>query len=403
MQSRRTAIRHIVSISLALAAGSLSANALAQASREPIKLGFLSSFTGPASQSGFNGIAGVKLAIKEINANGGILGRQVEVIQGDDQSDPTAAVTEMRRLVQREKVDAMIGPIASQITLATIPVLNEAKMPSISVTGSGAMTPQVGPYHFSMLPSAGTQAEAIATYLEQSLHAKSAGVIHDAGAQTVSTVEALKNEASKRGITLTNVQQYELTATDMTPNLLTLRRSNPEYLIVLTGTGSDTGYILKNLDEIGWNVKVVGNNTVVAQVVNTVKIAGPNAYKNAVAVNYKAVTFCTNDPAGGSDYAKLGARLQAFDSANYPRYALPVVAYIYDSVYAMKAGLEGAGKIDGPAFAAWMEANAGKLKGVLSAPLVASKTSHFLISPAALVMVENPTQTRDGLMKRVGC
>jgi len=69
----------------------------------------------------------------------------------------------------------------------------------------------------------------------------------------------------------------------------------------------------------------------------------------------------------------------------------------------MKAGLEGAGKVDGPAFAAWMEANAGKLKGILSAPLVASKTSHFLISPAALVMVENPTQTRDGLMKRVGC
>jgi ABC-type branched-subunit amino acid transport system substrate-binding protein len=386
-----------------LAFAAASTTALAQ-SREPLKLGFLSSFTGPANQSGFNGIAGVNLAVKEINANGGILGRQVVVVQGDDQSDPTAAVTEMRRLVEREKVEAMIGPIASQITLATIPVLTQAKIPSISVTGSAAMTPQIGPYHFSMLPSADTQAEAITNYLDHTLHAKSAGVIHDAGAQTISTVQALRRLLGERKITLTEDQQYELTSTDMTPQLLTLRRTNPEFLILLTGTGADTGYILKNLDDIGWNIKVVGNNTIVAQVGVTTKIAGPNAYKNAVGVNYKSVSYCSNEAAGTSEYGKMKERLQAFDSANYAKYSPLVVAYIYDSVYALKAGLEGAGKVDGPAFAAWMEANAGKLKGILSAPLVASKTSHFLIAPSALVMVEDPTHVRpDGLMKRVGC
>ena len=96
----------------------------------------------------------------EINASGGILGRQVVVIEGDDQSSPTAAVNEMRRLVQIEKIDALIGPISSQITIATIPFLNEAKIPSISVSGSSAMTPAIGPYHFSMLPSADSQAES---------------------------------------------------------------------------------------------------------------------------------------------------------------------------------------------------------------------------------------------------
>ena len=195
-------IKAILAVAGALAFAAASTSALAQ-SREPLKLGFLSSFTGPANQSGFNGIAGVNLAVKEINANGGILGRQVVVVQGDDQSDPTAAVTEMRRLVEREKVDAMIGPIASQITLATIPVLTQAKIPSISVTGSAAMTPQIGPYHFSMLPSADTQAEAITNYLEHTLHAKSAGVIHDAGAQTISTVQALRRLLGERKITLT--------------------------------------------------------------------------------------------------------------------------------------------------------------------------------------------------------
>jgi len=402
--SRRKALYAGVSIALAMAATSIPGASFAQSNQEPIKLGFLSSFTGAANQSGFNGIVAVNLAVKEINAAGGILGRQVRVLQGDDQSDPTAAVTEMRRLVQREKVDAMIGPIASQITLATIPILNEGKVPSVSVTGSAAMTPALGPYHFSMLPSADTQAEAIANYLATSTRAKSVAIIHDAGAQTVSTVDALKRDLAKRNIELKGAQEYALTATDMTPQMLSLRRANPDYLIVLTGTGSDTGYILKNREEMGWDVKVVGNNTVVAQAVNTVKIAGAASYKDVVAVNYKSVTYCQNDAVGGSEFGKLKDRLREFDSANYARYAPLVVAYIYDSVYALKAGLEGAKKVDGPAFATWMEANAGTLKGVLSSPLLASKTSHFLISSTALVMAENPHQLRsDGQMKRVGC
>ncbi len=95
--------------------------------QQPIKLGFFSSFTGTYHQNGYNGLAGVKLAVAEINASGGILGRQVVVVEGDDQSSPTAAVNEMRRLVQIEKIDALIGPISSQITLATIPQGSQSK------------------------------------------------------------------------------------------------------------------------------------------------------------------------------------------------------------------------------------------------------------------------------------
>jgi branched-chain amino acid transport system substrate-binding protein len=386
------------------ACGSGSSNGNTANTQEPIKLGFLSSFTGPYNQNGFNGIAGVNLAVAEINAAGGILGRQVVVVLGDDRSSPLEAVTEMRRLVQTEKIAALIGPISSQMTLATIPILNAAEIPSVSVTGSSAMTPAMGPYHFSMLPSADTQAESIATYLATTVQAHSVAIIHDDGAQAASTAIALKRELTSRNIELKDVQQYAIHATDMTPQLSALRQTNPEYLIALTGTGSDSGYILKNRQEMGWGINVVGNITLAAQADNAVKIGGPAAYKDVVALNYKELTYCPGDVLGASNYSKFKKRLFAHDPTNYNHYAPLVVVYTYESVYALKAGLEGANKINGPSFAAWMETNSDKLSSVMSLPLHASKTSHFLISPAALIMAENPDQLNsDGLMKRLGC
>jgi ABC-type branched-subunit amino acid transport system substrate-binding protein len=372
--------------------------------QEPIKLGFLSSFTGTYNQNGFNGLAGVNLAVSEINASGGILGRQVVVVSGDDRSDPKAAVAEIRRLVGNEKIDALIGPISSQMTLATMPTLNEAKTPSISVSGSAELTPAFGPYHFSMLPSADSQAEAIVDYIATSAQARSAAIIYDDGAQATSTVNALIKELAKRNIELTGSEQYVISATDMTPQLSALRQTNPEVLIALTGTGSDSGYILKNRQELVWDIPVVGNITVAAGAASAAKIAGEAAYQGVFALNYKELTYCPGDTLGTSFYSKFKDRLRAFDPANYDLYAPLIVVYTYESVYALKAGLEGAKSLNGQNFAAWMETNNSLLSQTMSLPLDPSDTSHFLISSAALVLTENSYQLNpDGLMKRVGC
>jgi branched-chain amino acid transport system substrate-binding protein len=400
--NRRKAVFAAVSLAIAGVAASLPGLAQAQAN-QPFKIGFLASMTGSAAQSGFNGIAGVNLAVKEINARGGIMGRQVQVVIADDQSDPTAAVNEARRISSRDKVDAVVGPIASQLTLATLPVLTEAKIPSVSVSGSSAITPTVGPYHFSILPSSDAQAEAIAVHISQIMKVKSAAVIHDAGAQTRSTVEALKTELGKRGIELKGVQEYALTATDLTPQLLTLRRGNPDVLLALTATGTDTGYIIKQRLEIGWPIKIVGNITVIAQPPVTVKVAGPDAYKDAIGINFKSLTYCSNDPIGSSEFAKFKARLQAEVGDKFPQYSPVVVGYLYDAVYVLKAAVEGSKKTDGPSVAEWMEKNANTVK-VVNGELFASKTNHFMIGAAALTMAENPDKPRsDGMQKRAGC
>jgi ABC-type branched-subunit amino acid transport system substrate-binding protein len=372
--------------------------------QKPIKLGFFSSFTGTYHQNGYNGLVGVKLAVAEINASGGILGRQVIVVEGDDQSSPTAAANEMRRLVETENIDALIGPISSQITLATIPFLNQAKIPSISVTGTSEMTPAVGPYHFSMLPSADSQAEVIVDYLKTTQQARSAAIIYDDGAQASSTVSALKKELAKRNIQLTGSERYIVSSTNMTPQLTALRASNPDVLIALTGTSYDSGYILKNRQEMGWNIPVVGNITLAAGAENAVNISGVAAYRDVVALNYKELTYCPGYVLGTSFYSKFKDRLRTFDPANYPSYAPLVVVYTYESVYALNAGLEGAKSLNGSNFAYWMENNNSLLSQTMSLPLDPSDTSHFLISSAAVTVAENLYQVNpDGLMKRVGC
>jgi branched-chain amino acid transport system substrate-binding protein len=389
---------------LLVGCGGGNESSYADHSSQPIKLGFFSSFTGIYNQNGYNGLAGVKLAVAEINASGGILGRQVVVFEGDDQSSPTAAIDEIRRLVQTEKIDALIGPISSQITLATIPFLNEAKIPSISVSGSSALTPAVGPYHFSMLPSADSQAEAIVNYIANSLKASSAAIIYDDGAQATSTVNALINELAKRNIRLTGSEKYVISSTNMTPQLTALRNANPDALIALTGTSFDSGYILKNRHDMNWDIPVVGNITVAAGAVNAAKISGVEAFIGVVGLNYKELTYCPGDALGTSFYSKFKDRLRAFDPANYANYAPLVVAYTYESVYALKAGLEGANSLNGPNFAYWMENNNRLLSETMSLPLDPSDTSHFLISSAALVMAESLYDLNpDGLMKRTGC
>jgi branched-chain amino acid transport system substrate-binding protein len=115
--------------------------ALAQPT-QPIRIGVLDEITGPVATSGLALLIGVKLAVQEINASGGILGRQVEIVVADNQSDPTKSVGEAQRLASVEKVDAIIGPNTSPSNLAVAPIFTAAKLFQISQAGSLQMTPQ---------------------------------------------------------------------------------------------------------------------------------------------------------------------------------------------------------------------------------------------------------------------
>ena len=119
---------------LASAGAAVLASGLAKpaiAAKEPILIGYLPALTGPSSSTGVGINRGVQLAVQEINAAGGIDGRQLELITRDTQSDPTKAVNGAAELTHGQKVSAIYGPVNSGESLAVVPLLARANTPQI--------------------------------------------------------------------------------------------------------------------------------------------------------------------------------------------------------------------------------------------------------------------------------
>jgi ABC-type branched-subunit amino acid transport system substrate-binding protein len=389
--------------SVALIVVSAVSMAAAHGQGSPLKVGLLHSATGAASTLGVNNRTALAMAVQEANAAGGILGRQVVLVTGDDQSDPTNAVGEAKRLVEQEKVEIMFGPSLSALALATAPVYTAAKVASVVGAGAGEYTPALAPYGFSTLYPAEMQGVAMANYVASERHAKSAAILADNAGNSKSVVQGAKDTLAKLGIKLTGVQEYTFHATDMTPQLLALRRDNPDVLL-LHGVGAeDLGYALKNLADIGWDVPVAGSASFGVFAPIIVKVAGPDAFKNAWGLEVKGITYCANDPVGQSEYAKFIAKLKGFDPAVFEKLTPAIAAYSYDAFSVMKAAAEGAKSTEGPKIAAWIEANVPSVKTIYG-PFQASKTSHFLVSQDNLVPVDGLGKKReDGLVRRAGC
>jgi branched-chain amino acid transport system substrate-binding protein len=111
---------------LASAAAAALASGLAKpaiAAKEPILIGYLPALTGPSSSTGVGINRGIQLAVQEINAAGGIDGRQIELITRDTQSDPTKAVNGAAELTHGQKVSVVFGPVNSGESLAVVPLL----------------------------------------------------------------------------------------------------------------------------------------------------------------------------------------------------------------------------------------------------------------------------------------
>src|SRR4051794_36586744 len=305
----------------------------------PIKIGEWLDITGGGATAAESARLGTDVAIQEINQGGGIAGRKIVTVTADTQTDPTVGVGEIKRLVQQEKVDIVIGPVISQVLLAALPVLNEAKMAELGATGSEAITPQVAPYYFSLLINAASQAQAVLNQAQTVLKAKSGAIISDSGAQSKSFVESMKKEMAARGMTLTGVQEYQYRATDMTPQLLALKRGDPETLFLFASSGEDAGNILNGREDLGWNPKVTGNYTVGTFADQLIKVAGKAALHDTTGLNYTAFTYCDAKqlPKAFTDFV---ARAKGFNADAAARLSMLFSATFYDGVFLMKEAIE---------------------------------------------------------------
>jgi ABC-type branched-subunit amino acid transport system substrate-binding protein len=372
--------------------------------KTPLKMGILQSLSGPVAPYGISGKVGAEMAIQEINAKGGIAGRKIEAVVADSQGTPSVAVSELNRLIQRDKIDVTLNPMLSIETLAIQPILKQSKMLGVGISNAAQLTPDVAPYTFMAYPSATGQAKIMADFgLKGVPGAKTAALIGDNGAGSKLGMQILKKELTDRGVNVTGVQEYAYASTDVVPQLLDLRRANPDILFQFASLGQDTAAVMKGLQDVKWDIKVY--STLAAGMTGdvAVKMAGVDAMKNLTAMNFRSFSFCPGDK-DGSPAENFIARINKFSPELEGKIFYAQASLYYDAVYLVKAAVEASGgKTDGPTLAEWIETKSGSFKGVTMGS-EASKTNHFLVGFSDIAPTKIEVVKGEGkLQQRADC
>ena len=395
--SRRLALGIVPVAAVALSAGT----ALAQ---DTFKMGGIMSVTGGGASIGRSSTEAWKLAVEAINANGGILGKQVEFVLADTMTDPTHGVSEARRLVTNEKVQALVGPATSQEAIPIVGVTTEGKVMQVSTAASSQLTPEVGPYHFSTSVTAANQMIPNIDYVVDKLGLKKLAILSDNGGMSkagVADIGVYLKE--KKGIEPVAVQEFAFRTEDMTPQLLSLRSAGAEAILFVSSLGDDARKVLENKLDIGWDAPLLANQTMTNYAVGNVAVIGEEAFENVYSTQFVGMTYCPSDAVGSSPFAKFVATAKekvkdlekmGGASALTPYYIQPLI---------VAAAINGAGSAEGDKVKAWLEANADKVDLIIG-PVAASDKNHFLPAPTAIKVVKNAYKVReDGLVERADC
>lgn len=366
----------------------------------PLKVGLMVPLTGNLAQPGGWIQEGVQYGVKQVNAAGGVSHRKIELVTVDTAGDPTQAVTAANKLINQDNVQFIIGPITSDAMTAVLPIENRKNIASIPVVGSAALTPKAMPYGFSMLLNAADQAQAMVRYAAKE-HYTRVAIMHDNGEQGLSADGALKTDASKAGLTVTGDQQYSVGDTNIDAQALSLKRTNPQAVLLFPTDGTDVGHVLQAMQGLSWNVPVIGGygahySTQIAAV------SGAGSMSNLTATAYAPFGACPGQSAPSATQ-KFIAGIKAFKPSAFASLALDLAAASADSVEIMKQGMEGAGSTSGSKFAAWMNAHASSIRGLINPSVSASSSSHYLFGPSDMVLVRPGKQVSEGVYERGDC
>ncbi|OPZ63539.1 MAG: hypothetical protein BWY85_01650 [Firmicutes bacterium ADurb.Bin506] len=329
MLRRAASILAISALVLLVAGMGISAQA------DVIVIGEIAALTGPTAQQGLQERNGAVLAVEEINAAGGVLGKQIKLITYDFKGQPAEGVSVYRKLVQQDKAVVIVGTNFSNVNLAMAPVAEQLKVPVLSNAMEPAVTTpepgKVNKYHFLAQPSSIEQGAIVARYALDELKFKTAACLVNKGNSfATSQAEAFRDYFNANGGKVLDYIEVPAGAVDFKAQLTKIKASNPD-CIYIPQYAQEAGLQVKQARELGITAVVLGANTL--GVPPFVEAAGSNAI---VAGTYFINNVHFGDP-----------RLADFMARYEKRYGEPVITtnvfFGYDNVYIIKAAIEKAG------------------------------------------------------------
>jgi len=252
----KTGMRNLMIVCLGLVVLSvLLAGPMQVQAKDPYKIGIDNSLTGQYSVYAVDFQEAIELAVAEINAKGGINGHPVELVIRDDESDAVNAANNIRSLAA-SGVLVMTGMASFDLASAAAPVVEEVKLPTVQLAPIDPPYIQPGGYNFGGIWWT-MESVTIARLAACARHGlKRAALLMPKDPVGEITSKTIKDLASKLGVEVVGLQWMLGTDTDVTPQLIKLKRAKPD-VVVNGGSGRAAVVMYKSLKRLGWNIPMV--------------------------------------------------------------------------------------------------------------------------------------------------
>ncbi|WP_169726482.1 ABC transporter substrate-binding protein [Desulfotruncus alcoholivorax] len=357
-----------------------------------VVLGYVGPMTGPSATMGIATKQGAELAIEEINKAGGIMGKTIKFVTRDDEADPTKSKTAVQELIDKEKVQMMIGQPNSTCVAASEDYVNQNKI--IQILNIATNTPLVNvekyPYTFRTFFPSPVQAEALVNIAKKAGFQKIV-LLGDTTALGNDGIASLQAACKADGITPVEAITYKSGDADMTPVAEKIKQAGADCVLAWT-LGADGAKIVSALSRIGYMDKLIYLGYTGLSLPNFRELAG-----DGIDRCYTITGFWSVDKAAGATQLDK-ARQELYDKivAKYGKYgpggrttAPQMVASGYEAVYLYKWAVETAGSFDPDAVKNTLETKISEfpLKVGTADTYRFSPTNHEAISGKDLVPV----------------
>ena len=313
-----------------------SSNGGSGSSGDTIKIGANLELSGAVASYGSSINDGAKLAIDEINADGGINGKKIEYVAVDNKSDNAEAVTAAIRLAEQEKVVAMLGPATSGNATAIVQTAGQFKVPMVTASGTAETVTvnddgKVNDYAFRTCFIDPFQGIVAANFASEELQAKNVAIYMDSTSDYAKGLAAsFKKQIEENGGKVVKEEAYVTDDVDFKSTLTNIKSANPDFVFI-PGYYEEVGLIVKQARELGIDVPLMGADGWDSPTL--VELAGAESLNN---------TYITNHYSSGDPDTKIQEFVAAFEE-EYSEQPNAFHALGYDTVYYLKDAIERAG------------------------------------------------------------
>jgi len=329
---------------------------------DPIKIGVDGPFTGGSSSMGVSMRDGVRLATEEINKAGGVLGRQIQLVERDDEAKNERGAQIAQELINKEKVVAVVGYINTGVGLASERFFQDAKIPVMNNVATGSVLThqfddQPENYVFRNAANDSIQAPMIAEEAVTKRGFKKVAILADSTNYGQLGRADLEKALALKGIKPVAEEKFNIKDVDMTAQLLKAKEAGAE-VILTYGIGPELAQIANGMTKLGWKVPMIGSWTL--SMANYIDNAGPGGEGARMPQTF------IQEPTTPKRQSFIISYLKTFNPKN-ARMDSPVsAAQGYDSVYLLAAAIRQAGSTDGQKIKDALENLKAPVEGVVT-------------------------------------